>query len=109
MPDTRKITIGGESVFREAQMASGKIVRDEIGFRTIITAEWEYVPAKKTTDLHALLRGGGFFKVTYPDPALGDTTNVFSIEPPETRVFKFIKDTPMWAYITLVFTAQEVQ
>ena len=92
----------------EITMASGKRVKEMIGHRTVITAEWDWLPAKTITDLHALLRQGGYFLVEYPDPAAGDAAGMFSISYPETKIFKFNGTEPRWHGVSLTMTAQEV-
>ena len=108
MPRVRKITVGGEEVANEITMASGKRVKEMIGHRTVVTAEWDWLPAKTITDLHALLRQGGYFQAEYPDPAIGDATGMFSISYPETKIFKFNGIEPRWHGVSLTMTAQEV-
>ena len=108
MPQVRKITVGGEEVANEITMASGKRVKEMIGHRTVITAEWDWLPAQTITDLHALLRHGGYFLVEYPDPAVGDAAGMFSISYPETKIFKFNGTEPRWHGVSLTMTAQEV-
>ena len=108
MPRVRAIKVGGIAVTNEVEMASGKTVKEMKGFRTTITAEWDWLPAKTMTSLHTLLRLGGYFKVEYPDPAEGDSFGMFSIPPPESGVFKFNGTEPRWHGVTLNMTAQEV-
>lgn len=108
MPRVRKISVGGEEVATEVTMASGKRVKETIGFRATVNAEWDWLPAVTIADLHQLLRQGGYFQVQYPDPALGDTTGTFRIGYPETKIFKFDGTTPRWHGVKLTMTAQEV-
>lgn len=107
MPRVR-ITIGGEEVTNEITMASGKKVKEMIGFRAVIKGEWDWLPAKTIADLHALLRQGGYFQVEYPDPAIGDAIGMFGVSYPETKVFKFNGTEPRWHGVSLTMTAQEV-
>ena len=68
MPRIKKITVGGAEVAKEVTMASGKMVKDVIGHRAVVSAEWDYVPAATMAALINLLRAGGYFTVGYPDP-----------------------------------------
>ena len=108
MPRIRKITVGGEEVCKEITMANGKLVKEMIGFRTVVSAEWDWLPANAIKDLHMLLRQGGYFSVEYPDPASGDSAGMFSISYPETKIFRFSGTEPRWHGVKLIMTAQEV-
>lgn len=107
MPRVRDITYGGEQVAIEATMASGKTVRDVIGFRPNVRAVWDWVPAETIKALNALLRQGGFFQVTYPTPD-GEKTEAMSVPFPTMDVFAYRNGVPMWHNITLTMEAQEV-
>lgn len=108
MPRTKTIEIGGEYESKETTMASGKIVRDVIGWRTELTAEWEWVPAGLLAQLVPIARSGEFVTIQYPDSTGADTSGVFSIEIGEQKVFKFVNGEPMWYNVQLTATAQEV-
>lgn len=108
MPRTKSIEIGGEYESKETTMASGKIVRDVIGWRTELTAEWEWVPAGLLAQLVPIARSGQFVTIQYPDSTGADTSGVFSIEIGEQKVFKFVNGEPMWYNVQLTATAQEV-
>ena len=108
MPRTKTIEIGGEYESKETTMASGKIVRDVIGWRTALTAEWEWVPAGLLAQLVPIARSGQFVTIQYPDSIGTDTSGVFSIEIGEQKVFKFVNGEPMWYNVQLTATAQEV-
>lgn len=109
MPRTRSLKVGGEQVGKNVTMASGKVVKEIIGFRTKLSAEWNWLPADTITKIHRLLRKGGFFLVKYPDPDKGDTEGMFEIKPPESGVFKFVDGKPRWKDVSLTMTAQEVE
>lgn len=108
MPRTKSIEIGGEYESKEITMASGKIVRDIIGWRTELTAEWEWVPAGLLAQLVPIARSGEFVTIHYPDSTGADASGVFSIEIGEQKVFKFVHGDPMWYNVQLTATAQEV-
>ena len=108
MPRTKTIEIGGEYESKETTMASGKIVRDVIGWRTELTAEWEWVPAGLLAQLVPIARSGEFVTIQYPDSTGEDASGVFSIEIGEQKVFKFVNGEPMWYNVQLTATAQEV-
>lgn len=108
MPRTKSIEIGGEYESKETTMASGKIVRDVIGWRTALTTEWEWVPAGLLAQLVPIARSGEFVTIQYPDSTGEDASGVFSIEIGEQKVFKFVNGEPMWYNVELTATAQEV-
>jgi len=108
MPRTRKLEIGGEYVSKEAIMASGKIVRDVIGWRTVLAADWEWVPADTLIQIIQLARAGGFIEIAYPDSTGQDMTALFSIEIGNQKIFKFNNGVPFWYNVQLTATAQEV-
>ena len=108
MPRVRAVAVGGVEVCNEITMASGKSVKEMIGFRATVAAEWDWLPAATITALHTLLRQGGYFYVEYPDPTGVDKAGYFSVSYPETRVFRFVNGVARWHGVSLTMTAQEV-
>lgn len=108
MPRVRTIEVGGSYEAKEATMASGKIVRDVLGWRAEIRATWEWVPAGLLSQLVPIARSGEFVPVQYPDANGEDTTGIFSIDIGNQKIFKFVEGSPMWYNVELTATAQEV-
>lgn len=108
MPRTRTLEVGGEYEANTITMASGKVVKDIIGWRTTLTASWEWLPADVLTAVVAAARAGKFVTITYPDATGKTISKKFTIEIGNQKIFKFIKDTPMWYNVELTATAQEV-
>lgn len=108
MPRVKAVDVSATEVAKETEMASGKMVKDVLGYRATITAVWDYVPSTTITALLGLLKTGGYFTVTYPAPT-GDATGVFSVRYPSVGIFAFIDGAPMWHGVTLVMEAQEVE
>jgi hypothetical protein len=108
MPKTKKFTVGGEIVSTEIEMASGKTVEEVKGYRAVINASWDYVPADIMAALTTMLRKGGFFTVGYPDSDGTDKSTKFKISLPTPGIFKFVNGTPMWYGVSLIMKAQEV-
>ncbi len=108
MPLTKTIEIGGTYESKEATMASGKIVRDVIGWRTEVTATWEWVPAGLLAQLVPIVRSGEFIEMQYPDSNGEDASGMFAIEIGSQKIFKFVNGVPMWYNVELTATAQEV-
>lgn len=107
MPRVKDITVGAEEVANAVTMASGKVVKDMIGYRSTVKASWDYVPATTITTLSQLLRTGGFFYVEYPAPT-GDANGNFEVDFPEMKIFCFKQGVAVWHDVTLKMTAQEV-
>jgi len=108
MPRTKDITSSDSEVSKVITMASGKTVKEMIGFRAVVTAKWDYVPVATITALQTMLRAGGWFTVGYPDPDGTDKSIKMSISMPQPKVFKFVNSVPMWHDVSLTMTAQEV-
>lgn len=108
MPRTRSLEVGGSIEAVETTMASGRVVRDVIGWRPEITAEWEWVPAGLLTQLAPIVRSGRFVEIQYPDSTGQDISVLFSIEIGNQKIFKFRGGEPYWYNVELTATAQEV-
>lgn len=107
MPHIKDITVGATEVANTVTMASGKVVKDMIGYRVTIQATWDYVPAAVLTALASLLRSGGFFYVEYPAPT-GNASGMFEIEYPSMSIFAYKNGIAVWHDVKLKMTAQEV-
>lgn len=107
MPRVRDIEVGAEEASRTVTMASGKTVKDILGYRAKITAVWDWFPAELVTELLNLLKTGAFLWVEYPSPD-GNGAGFFSIEYPTLSVFCYKNSVPVWHDMTLSMTAQEV-
>ena len=109
MPRTRTLEVGGSYLAKETTMASGKIVRDIIGYRKELTAEWEWLPDGLLQRLLPIVRSGDFVSIGYPDPVQGDTSGIFSIEVDSQKIFKFKDGKPYWYGVKIKAVAQEVE
>lgn len=107
MPRVKDVSVGATEVANRVTMASGKVVKDMIGYRTTVSAAWDWVPADKIKALAVLLHSGGFFRVDYPAPS-GDASGVFEIQYPTMSVFSFKNGLAVWHDVKLSMTAQEV-
>lgn len=107
MPRIKEISVGAVEVANTVTMASGKVVKDMIGYRATLEAVWDFVPASKLTALATLLRSGGFFYVEYPAPT-GDASGMFEIEYPSMTIFAYKNGVAVWHDVKLKMTAQEV-
>ena len=107
LPRVRDIEVGAEEESKTVTMASGKTVKDILGYRAKVTAVWDWIPADLVTELLNLLKTGAFLWVEYPAPD-GSGAGFFSIEYPTSSVFCYRDGIPVWHDMTLSMTAQEV-
>lgn len=107
MPRTKQIKVGAKEESRKTTMVSGKIVKDVLGYRAVITAVWDYVPADTIAGLTVMLRQNSFVWLEYPSPS-GFTEGWFEAEYPTMRVFGYRDGVAVWHDVTLKFTAKEV-
>lgn len=109
MPRTRSLEVGGEDVTKEAVMASGRMVQDSIGWRKQLTASWEWIPMETLAALTALVRGGSFVEIHYPDPVEGACSGLFKLKIGSAKIFRFVDGQPRWYNVELDAQAQEVE
>jgi hypothetical protein len=107
MPRVKSVTVGASEVSKSVTMASGKVVKDMIGFRPTVTAQWDWLPANTISALAKLLASGGFFSVKYPAPA-GEASGTFEIDYPTMSVFAYKNGVPVWHDVKLTMTGQGV-
>lgn len=108
MPRTRTLEVGGEPVAVETQMASGNLVQDVIGWRTVLTASWDWLPQDTLAAIVSLARSGAYVSITYPDTSGSNLTADFKISIGGQKVFKFVNGAPLWYGVQLTATAREV-
>lgn len=109
MPQVR-YALSSEEESDETTMMSGRIVKDILGYRTVIEAEWDWVPASDLARLVTLIRTGAFLETEYQDVDGQTKKEKFKFSQPEPEVFTFQKDgTAVWHTVKLKMTAQEVR
>ena len=107
MPRVKDVAVGAKEVANTVTMASGKVVKDVLGYRTTITAAWDYVPAATIVTLLTLMRSSPFLFVEYPSPS-GDASGTFEAEYPTLDVFCYRDGVAVWHNVSLSMEAQEV-
>ena len=108
MPKAR-YSLSAEEVSTETTIMSGKIVKDILGYRTVLNVEWDWVPADMLSKIVKLIRTGKFREVEYQDIDSTLKKEYFKISQPEPEVFTFKEDgTAIWRRVKLTMTAQEV-
>lgn len=105
---TRNIYVFAESVSISTEMASARIVKDMIGHRTEIEAEWDAPPAD-VAKLCSMIELNPFLTVEYFDPKNGDSIEDFEIDHPKPKVFRYKNGEPMWRGIQLTMRGQVVR
>lgn len=90
-------------------MASGKRVKDIVGYRPVLNIPTGYLSLPDLTRLKNMINSGQFLKVTYPGVG-GVESKYFDIAPPVFKSFKYDDDgVSIWYAVTLKCTAQEVE
>ena len=108
MPKVR-YTLTQEEESEEITMMSGRIVKDILGYRPVIEAEWEWVPAQTIAKLATWIRSGKFLKIEYQDIDGTTKKGLFKFSQPEPEVFTYRRGgTAVWKNVKLKMTAQEV-
>ena len=108
MPKVR-YTLTQEEESEETIMMSGRIVKDILGYRTVVEAEWGWVPAQTIAKLTAWIRAGKFLEAEYQDLDGTVKRKAFKFSQPEPEVFTYKNDgTAVWHKVKLKMTAQEV-
>lgn len=98
-----------EEVGTTKTMASGKRVKDIVGYRPVLNIPTGYVELNDLVRLKSLINSGKFLQVTYPGLGGGET-RLFEIAPPVYKSFKYGEDgVSVWYAVTLRCTAQEVE
>ena len=107
MPRVKDVAVGAKEVANTVTMASGKVVKDVLGYRATVDAVWDYVPAATIVALLTLMRSNSFLLVDYPAPG-GDASGIFAIGYPTLDVFCYRDGVAVWHNVSLSMEAQEV-
>ena len=90
-----------------AVMASGREVRDWIGYRNTLTIPTGWLSATDLARLNRMIRTSHELSVIYPTPE-GDRTGVFYFSLPSMRAFKYGSDGSVWYGVTIAGSESEV-
>jgi hypothetical protein len=94
-------------VSHTATMASGREVRDWIGYRNTLTIPTGWLSAEDLAKLKRMILASHMLTVTYPTPE-GDAVGEFSMPLPAMRAFKYGPDGSVWYGVTLTMSETEV-
>lgn len=94
-------------VAHAATMASGREVRDWIGYRNTLNIPTGWLSASDLALLNRMIRVSHALTVTYPTPE-GDRTSVFYFTLPTMRAFQYGSGGSVWYGVTLTASESEV-
>lgn len=94
-------------VVETAVMASGREVKDYIGYRNVLTIPTGWLSAEDLAKLKRMILASHVLTVTYPTPE-GDAVGEFSMPLPAMRAFKYGSDGSVWYGVTLAMSETEV-
>ena len=94
-------------VVETAVMASGREVRDYIGYGNVLEIPTGWLSAENLAKLKRMLLATHVLTVTYPTPE-GDAVGEFSMPLPAMRAFKYGSDGSVWYGVTLTMSETEV-
>jgi len=101
--------LGGEEVNKKSEMASGRIVKDVVGYRDVLEIPVGYLGIDTMALLRDMVRrNDGFLNITYPTPS-GAVTGDFVVDDPQGKVIKYDDfGRAVWLDVTLRATSTEV-
>lgn len=94
-------------VVETAVMASGREVRDYIGYRNVLEIPTGWLSAEDLAKLKRMILTSHVLTVTYPIPE-GYAVGEFSMPIPAMRAFKYGSDGSAWYGVTLTMSETEV-
>ena len=105
MPKTKKITYGRTELSKTVTTADGTEYRELVGEKSVITCEWDYVPAAIINEIFAIT---GYVMVAHPDIDGNWTTTEMKISKPKVSLFRFVNGIPVWHGVKLTLTGRRV-
>lgn len=104
-----EFTLGGEEVNKIETMASGRIVKDVIGYRDVLEIPIGYLSLEDMALLRDMIRrNDGFLDISYQTPN-GDITNNFVVEEPQYKAVKYNDNgVIVWLDVTIKAKSTEV-
>jgi hypothetical protein len=98
-----------EEVSKEAVMASGRTVKDVIGYKDSLKLPVGYLSLDDNSKLCKMIkRNAGLLTISYPTPT-GDKTQQFIVEPPTYTTFDYDDEgVAIWKGVTISAKTLEV-
>lgn len=104
-----EISIFPKEISRKAEMASGKTVKDVVGYKDVISLPVGYLSLSDNEKiLNMITRNSGLLTISYPTPT-GDMTNQFIVNPPTFTTFAYDDNgVAIWQGVTISGETVEV-
>ena len=101
--------LSSEEISKTATMASGRTVKDIIGYKNVLNIPVGYLSLENVALLRKMIdRNAGVLTISYPTPN-GDKTNLFSVEPPTYATFDYDDSgVAIWKGVTIKASTMEV-
>lgn len=98
-----------EEISVSATMASGRLVKDVVGYKDVLEIPVGYLSLTDMSTLRSMInRNRGLLEITYPTPN-GDRTSPFLVEQPAYTTFSYDENgVAVWKGVTIVGTSVEV-
>lgn len=98
-----------EEISKTATMASGRTVKDIVGYKTVLNIPVGYLSLENVALLSSMItRNAGILTISYPTPN-GDKTNVFFVNPPTYSTFDYDDfGVAIWKGVTIKASTVEV-
>lgn len=102
--------IGTSEISTSATMASGRLVKDIVGYKDTLNIPVGYLSVEDMSKLRKMIRrNSGYLQISYPAPE-GDTTEWFIMDQPTYSAFTYDENgVATWKGVTLTATSVEVQ
>jgi hypothetical protein len=104
-----EIDIDNEEISKSATMASGRTVKDIVGYKDVLKIPVGYLSLEDVAKLRAMIkRNGGLLTISYPTPN-GDETRQFMVDQPTYTTFDYDENgVSIWKGVTITATTLEV-
>ena len=98
-----------EEISKSAVMASGRTVKDVIGYKDTLKLPVGYLSLEDNSKLCQMIkRNAGLLTISYPSPT-GDKTEQFIVEPPTYTTFDYDDEgVAIWKGVTISAKTLEV-
>ena len=84
----------------------GNTVLDNLRDKRTVDIIWSRLSAAQLSQIATLLKDGGFFTLTYPDPLSGGRTMTCRAKAQSARVYRYENGVPTWADVNLTLEEQ---
>lgn len=98
-----------EEISKTATMASGRLVKDIVGYKDVLEIPVGYLSLSDMSKLRKMIaQSKGLIEISYPTPT-GDVTKQFLVEQPTYTSFAYDDDgVSVWKGVTITGAAVEV-